>query len=255
VIRALWSGFVMHFRMLSRGGFELSGVTVWPLVYTTLGYFMYSAGGRDPATLFYVSLGSTMMAIWSMIGVESGGAIQRQRRHQVLELLVAAPQPFWVVLLPIMLAATAMGIYAFAGTIAFGRLVFGIPVTVEHPLLFAVALPVAIVSISMLGLVFASVLVRYRQAQMLTNSLEYPVWLLAGMLMPLSLLPGWVHPISWILAPMWGMRAVRDAALGGPALPAIGMCVALSAAYAAIALLALANFERLARRRATLSLT
>ncbi len=254
MIRALATGFVMHFKMLSRSGFELSGVTMWPLIYATLGYFIYRAGDAS-GSLFSVSLGSTMMAIWSMIALTSGGAIQSQRRLGVLELLVAAPQPFWVVLLPIMLAAAALGIYAFFATIAFGRLLFGIPVTVEHPLLFVLALPAAIVSIAMLGLVFASVLVRYRQASQLTNSLEYPVWLLAGLLMPLSVLPGWTQPLSWILAPTWGMRAVRDAALGGSALPAIGLCLGLSAVYAVLALLSLRNFERLARRRATLSLT
>ena len=39
--------------------------------------------------------------------------------------------------------------------------------------------------------------------------LEWPVLLVTGMLVPLSLLPGWSHPLAWVLAPTWGMQAIR----------------------------------------------
>jgi ABC-2 type transport system permease protein len=70
----------------------------------------------------------------------------------------------------------------------------------------------------------------------------------------LSVLPGWVAPISWLLAPTWGMRAIRESATGGAPLSAIAMCLALSACYLAIALVCLRGFKRLARERATLAL-
>jgi hypothetical protein len=31
--------------------------------------------------------------------------------------------------------------------------------------------------------------------------------------------PDWVRPISWVLAPTWGMNAIRESALGGSPLP------------------------------------
>jgi ABC-2 type transport system permease protein len=85
--------------------------------------------------------------------------------------------------------------------------------------------------------------------------LEFPVWLVTGALVPLSLLPGWIHPLSWILSPTWGFRAVRAAALGGDAWPALGMCVVLGLAYWVPAVYLVRFFEVRARVRATLSLT
>ena len=58
-----------------------------------------------------------------------------------------------------------------------------------------------------------------------------------------------------VLAPTWGIKAIRAAALGGNPWPSIGMCVLLAAIYLAIGSVTLRNFERLARSRATLSLT
>jgi ABC-2 type transport system permease protein len=77
-----------------------------------------------------------------------------------------------------------------------------------------------------------------------------------GLLVPISLLPGWVAPLAWVLAPTWGVRAIRDAALGGgDPVAAIGMCLGLGALYLAIGSLTVRYFENLARDRATLSLT
>ena len=76
----------------------------------------------------------------------------------------------------------------------------------------------------MLGFLLSVAFVRFRQSWALGNMLEYPVWLVCGFLVPISLFPGWVRPISWVLAPTWGMRAIRAAASGGAPLPNIGVC-------------------------------
>jgi ABC-2 type transport system permease protein len=106
-----------------------------------------------------------------------------------------------------------------------------------------------------MGLLLASTFVLYRNANAFANLLEYPVWLATGLLVPLSLLPGWVEPISWVLAPSWGIDAIRAAAFGGDAWPSIAMCSLLGVVYLLLGALFLRNFERLARSRATLSLT
>src|SRR6187200_3386117 len=110
-----------------------------------------------------------------------------------------------------------MGIYSVAATLAWGRIFFGVPLDFAHPLQLAVALPATVLSLGMLGLLLASTFVLYRNANAFSNLLEYPVWLITGLLVPLSLLPGWVGPLAWVLAPYWGMTAIREAALGGSA--------------------------------------
>jgi ABC-2 type transport system permease protein len=195
------------------------------------------------------------MGIWSATSTAAGGALQRERWHGTLELLVAAPAHFSLVMLPVTLAMSTIGIYSMAATLAWGWLVFGISLHIAHPLLFCLAVPATIVSIGMCGFLLAVSFVRYRTAWALGNLLEYPVWLICGFLVPLSLFPGWVRPISWLLAPTWGMRAIREAAIGGSALPDIGMCAALGAGYTLLGVLIVDRLLQSARARATLSLT
>jgi ABC-2 type transport system permease protein len=135
-----------------------------------------------------------------------------------------------------------------------GWLFFDVPLEVAHPVWFVVSLPAAVLALGLLGLVLASTFVLYRHANALSNLLEYPIWVVTGLLFSLSLLPGWTHPISYVLAPTWGVRAMRESALGGDPLPAIAMCFALGAVYLVIGHFCLRYFERLARERATLAI-
>ena len=252
-IRLLALGWAVHMKMMSQSAFDgLLGV-LWPLFFATVAFFMFQAGAGGE-TLVYASFGAAVMGIWSATSTTAGSAMQRERWHGTLELLVAAPTHFSLVLLPITIAMSTIGLYSLVATLVWGRVAFGIDVPLEHPFSFGIALVATVVSVGALGFLLAVSVVRYRTAWALGNMLEYPVWLVGGFLVPLSLLPGWVRPISWVLAPTWGVDAVREAALGGSPLPEIGLCLALGAAYVAVGSLVLETVLRAARKDGSLAL-
>lgn len=253
-LRLLLVGWQMNLKMLSQSAFDgLLGV-LWPLFFATTAFLMFRIG-HDPRSLVYAALGSSVMGIWSATAVAASSALQRQRWFGTLELVVLAPVHFSLVLLPITIAMSTVGIYSMFATLLWGRLLFGIPFHFVHPFLFVLAVPVTIVSVGMLGFLLSVTFVRYRTAWALGNMIEYPIWLICGFLVPLSLLPIWVHPIAWALAPTWGMRAIRAAATGGAPLGDIGLCALLGLAYGATGTLLVNRLLRAAQVRATLSLT
>jgi len=254
MVRLLAIGWLFHLKNLTNSLFFLLISVLQPVIFATIAFFMFDAGRRSGG-LLYAALGAGLMGIWSSTLFGSGGAIQWQRWQGTLEIVVAAPARFLWVMLPLTVSTASIGLYSIVATLFWGRVFFGVPLRFEQPWLFALALPVTVLSLGLLGLVLASSFVLYRQASAFSNLLEYPIWLVTGLLVPLSLLPGWVEPLSWVLAPTWGMQAVRNAALGGQVWPGIAMCVLLGGIYLALGSLLLHNFERLARQRATLSLT
>jgi ABC-type polysaccharide/polyol phosphate export permease len=245
----------VNFKMLTHSGFFVFTSAILPVVFATVAFFMWRAGGHGGG-LLYVALGAGLMGIWSSTLFASGGVIQWQRWQGTLELMIAAPPQFIVVLVPMTLASASIGLYSLTATLVWGRLFFGVPLSIAHPLLFALAIPATVVTLGLFGLVLASTFILYRNANALGNLLEWPVWLVSGLLVQISLLPGWVRPISWFLAPTWGVRAIRGAALGGgDPVFAMAMCLALGAVYLVVGYACLRNFERLARKHATLALT
>jgi ABC-2 type transport system permease protein len=253
-LRLLRVAWLLNVKQLTRSSFDGFLAILWPIFFATVAFFMFRAGG-DPKALVYASLGAAVMGIWTATSVSAGSALHRERWFGTLELLVAAPAHFSLVLLPLAFATSAIGIYCMATTLLWGRFVFGIDLHLAHPLLMAAAIPVTILSIGAMGFLMAVSFARYRTAWALGSMTEYPIWLICGFLVPLALLPAWVHPISWALAPTWGMRAIRESSTGGTPLPDVGMCVLLGSIYIAIGVVVTENVLRAARRSASLSLT
>jgi ABC-2 type transport system permease protein len=246
--------WLLQFKMIMRSPFDGIGNVLYPLFFATTAFFVFRAG-ESPRTLIYASLGAAVMGMWSSVSTSAGSAMQRERWWGTLELLVAAPRHFSLVMLPATLGLATVGVYNLAATLLWGRLAFGIPLTIEHPLLFALAIAGTVLSFGGLGLLFAVSFVRFRAAWVLGNFFEYPVWLICGFLVPLALLPGWVRPISCALAPTWGMNAIRESALGGSPLPDLLLCLGLGASYVGLGVLVTDRVLDDARARGSLSLT
>ncbi len=253
-LRLVVVDWIFTLKELSHSSFFVLVGALQPIIFATIAFFMFRAGQR-PGTLMYAALGAGVMGIWSSTLFGSGGMIQWERFQGTLEPLLVAPRPYVLTVTGAGLGTSTVGLYSLSATLIWGWLFFDIPLEVERPLLFALSIPVTVMGLGLLGLVLASTFVLYRHANALSNLLEYPVWLITGLLVPVSLLPRWVEPLGWVLAPTWGIRAIRGAALGGddPAF-AILMSLVLSVIYLFVGAHFLRYFERLAREQATLAL-
>src|SRR3989475_6609531 len=124
-LRLLGLGWALNLKMLSQSAFDGFLGVLWPLFFATIAFFMYRAG-RNDASLLYASLGASVMGVWSSTSVAASSAVQRQRRVGTLELVVAAPAHFSLVMLPVTVAMSTIGIYSMAATLFWGRFLFHI---------------------------------------------------------------------------------------------------------------------------------
>jgi ABC-2 type transport system permease protein len=247
-------GTLLHAKQLSRSGLELVLALFVPIVQATLAVYLFRSGGEHHR-LLQAAVGSGLMGVWSSVLFGSGGAIQNQRWQGTLEMIMLAPRRPVTVLLPITLATGVTGSYALLATLLWGRLLYGIRLDFAHPFAFVLAALVCVLALGMSGLLLASTFVLMRNANALANTLEYPVWLLSGMLVPITVLPPWTGPIAAALPTTWGARALREATDGGPVWPSLGVCVAISLLFLGLGALALVHVERRARANATLALS
>ena len=252
--RAFLSGMWIHVVQFSRNPFDLTGVIIWPILYASIAYYLLDSK-NNPRLLLAASLGAAVMLMWSLVVIGSSNALENQRWLGTLEVLVAAPVPFVAVIAPITVASGFVGGYALVATLAWGTLLFHVPLVIDHPFAFAVAVPACMLAIGMLGLVMASTFVLYRAAFSLGIALQYPVWIATGLLVPLSVLPAFVGHIGWFLGPYWGFRAIRESALGPSPWRDIGMSFVVSGAYLVVGTVCLHFFVRVARSRGSLKLT
>ncbi|MEV4352215.1 ABC transporter permease [Actinoplanes sp. NPDC049596] len=252
-LRLLAVGTLLHAKQISRSPFEVAIALVVPVVQATLAVYLFRSGGEQHR-LLEAAVGAGVMGVWSSVLFGSGGAIQNQRWQGTLEMIMLAPRRPALVILPITIATGITGTYALLATLAWGRLLYGIKLDFAHPVAFLVAAVVCVIGLGMFGLLLAATFVLMRNANALANTLEYPVWLVSGMLVPITVLPAWTTPIAAILPTTWGARALREATSGGPVWPSVALCLAISLVCLALGAFFLTYVERRARAAATLAL-
>lgn len=254
VLRLLRVTWWLQFKIRSRSSFDGLLSLLWPLFFATTVFLMYRSVGTAGSALLSAAVGASVMGVWSATSTTASGALQSERRQGTLELLVAAPTPFPLLIFPITLSMATVGAYSMLATLLWGRFVFDIEIVIRHPVTFLGAVAVTVVAIAMLGFLLAIASVRYRSAWALGSALELPVWLICGFLVPLDALPAWIRPISWILAPTWGMAAIRGAAGGGDPWPDLAACAGLAVAYGVVGVFLARRLVNSARTHATLAL-
>lgn len=253
-LRQLWLCYRLQVKILLISPFEGFLAVVFPMMFATATLLVYRINGDDGA-MAYAGLGAAVMGVWTSVTVNASTLLNRERWAGTLELLVAAPTPFSMVLIPITTAMATIGVVCVVLTLIWNRLVFGVHLAVASWPLFTLGVLAATLTIAMFGFLLSVVAVRYRTAWALGASLEYPGWLLCGFVVPIALLPVALRPVSYALAPTWAVKAMRAAAAGGSPWAELGICLALGLAYAALAAFLGVRLIESARRNATLALT
>lgn len=169
---------------------------------------------------------------------------------------MAAPSNLLHVITGRSVSNALFGLTNMVAILLIAAIVFKVQLGIANPILFAISMVLTLLSVSALGLIFASSFVLTRSAQVLTNGLEFPIYVVSGSMFPIALLPFWMHPASYILGPTWGIDAIRMAA--GQASASItfwldvGVMLLITLAYVVIAAFLFKIVETKSRREGTL---
>lgn len=153
------------------------------------------------------------------------------------------------------IGATLRSALFIVPTVAVASLAAGHAIPIRDPLPFTVATVAVLASASVLGMLLSCVFVLTRAAPRVAEALTYPVFILGGLVIPLSLLPSWVRPLSVVISLRWGGELLRAASRGSAEeLRAWVLLLTTTAAYATLAWLLFERVLRKARRDGTLEL-
>lgn len=205
--RAVLTVAEMTLRQTFNDTFILFAVLVQPLLIAVLALYMLKDKGADYG--MFVVVGSGLTGLWSSLLFISGNSINHERWSGTLESLVAVPIPFDVIIFGKNLANVVQSLMSMIFAYALAAIFFGYSLDLTQPLLFILSLILSVFAFISFGLLIAPIFVMYRSVQQWQNAMEFPVYIFAGFLFPIALLPGWTTPISYILPPYWAAIALH----------------------------------------------
>ena len=194
------------------------------------------AAGRTDLTAYAV-VAPVLITLWGMALEISGDIVDSDRGLGILEGVVATPVGFPTAVSGRVLAVTMLSTVAMAETWLVARVGFGVDIDVHHPGALVATLVVTGLATAGTALVMAGLFVLARTARTFQNSMNYPVYLLAGVIVPVSYLPEWLRPIGRLLFLSWSADLLREALSPEPVrglVPRLGVILLLGAAGLAL---------------------
>ncbi|MET9255175.1 ABC transporter permease [Streptomyces sp. NPDC003717] len=223
---------------------------------TTLILLALSTHAGRPDLAAYAVLAPVLMTLWDMALLIASDVITKERSWGTLELLAATPARFAVVVLARVLTVTTVSLLSTVEAWLVARAVFGVTIGVAHPALFALTMTVSSLAMAGTATLMSALFVLAPHARFMTNTLSYPVYLLAGVFVPLSMLPAWVRPLSSVVFLSWSADLLRATLTAGPVAGAgrsLAVIAVLGLAGALAGSVAVTRVLRHARAAGTLS--
>lgn len=243
---------VCQFKVVATRPMNLVTGVVNPLLWLTL-VLLPRLDRLAPEEATRVFCGVLLASFWGASLWSGAGIIRRERQAGTLGVsFTGRLSP-----LTVLLGKTLGGVLYDTGLILVTNtafvLVFGVRLGVASPVALAVGLASVVVGGVASSLLIGAALMLTKHAFQLTTAVGAPVLLLAGTIVPYSLLPGWVAWIGSVLNIAWLQRFLASTATGARWEFWV-IAMAWSAAYAAVGAWALRVLLRRARREASLEL-
>ncbi len=161
-------------------------------------------------------LAPAIIGLWMISLVIAETVVTLERAYGTLENLVAAPATYAAMMLGRVLTVTLLGMLTVAEALALARIGFGARITIYHPAVFAAGLTATALATAGTATALTAIFLAIRSAEQYVNTLSYPFYILAGVLVPVSFLPSWLRPIADVIYLHWSTDLLT-AAMSRPA--------------------------------------
>ncbi len=240
------AAFRFQLTLVRRSPAQLYLLATNPLLTAMFVSLALHAGRRG--LLINAIVAPALIGLWLFALALAGNTAEADRWQGTLEPLLAAPAPLALVVFGRVALAASVGVLAFGESWLVARLFFGVGVVISHPLVFAAGAAATAFATAGTATLLSAVFVFSRSTVVLQNSLGYPFYILGGVMVPIALLPGWLHPLSWVIFLSWSASLLRAAAAPGPVTGVFTSLGALAGIGAVTLGLGIILVERVCRR-------
>lgn len=229
---------------------------LWTVPFTALIYIsIIRHSGRDDL-LPNALLAPVLIGLWMFSVNLASGIVEIDRWLGTLESAIASPGSLQGVILGRICTVTGCGVFPLLETWLLARLVFGITPQVHHPGVFLATMLATGLATAATSAALAAVFVLSRNSAIYTNFLTYPVYILSGLLVPISFLPGFLQPLSRLTFLYWCSDLLRSAMRAQPVTDVAGrlaVIVAFGVGTLAVGLVVMGAVLRRSRELGTLT--
>ncbi len=207
--RQTWAFFYRDWQLTRRYWSWVVVFTFYAIV-TSATIALIGVAANDPRLTLTLTIGALLWSFLSTLFNEIAMSVGFERWEGTLEYTFMAPVPRLVHLLGLSLYALSYALLRMICVVAGLALMIRLPF--EWPQLPSLAVVLLVSSVAFVGLgLIAAILpvMSPERGAEATNILQGVLLLVSGVYYPVSVLPGWLQPLSWFSPATYALRACR----------------------------------------------
>ena len=208
LIRPVVGAVRAQFSMSRRNVYDLVPIVMQP-AYTLVLMAVFVYAGREDLSA-YALVATMLMGVAATAIFIASDLMTREQDFQTFELAIASPAPFPAIILTRMMVITSISLIGIAESWLIIRFVFGVSLAIHHPWVFAATMLLTAFAAAGTALIPAALFSFARSARTYQNSITYPVYIFSGILVPLTVFPDWLAPVSRVIFLYWSGELLRD---------------------------------------------
>ena len=208
LVRPLVGAVRAQFSMSRRNVYDLVPIVMQP-AYTLVLMAVFVYAGREDLS-GYALVATMLMGVAATAIFIASDLMTREQDFQTFELAIASPAPFPAIILSRMMVITSISLIGIAESWLIIRFVFGVSLAIHHPWVFAATMLLTAFAAAGTALIPAALFSFARSARTYQNSITYPVYIFSGILVPLTVFPDWLAPVSRVIFLYWSGELLRD---------------------------------------------
>ncbi len=208
MLGAVLGSFKAQIQMTRRNIEDLLPVLTMP-VFTFVFMAIFENAGRSDLAGFAL-VAPLLLTVAQMGLFIASELMSRERYGETLELLVATTTPFTLVLFPRIAILAALGLLGFVEGWLVLRLAFNVEVTIQHPAVFVAAALLTVVASTCTAMITTALFCLRDNVRTFQTSIAFPIFILGGVIVPVTYLPDWLEPLSRVVFLYWAANLMRD---------------------------------------------
>lgn len=166
-------------------------------------------------------LAPALVGLWAFSITITTDMIEGERWASTMEPAMATRAVLHSVFLGRVTIVIGLGFIPLVETWLLSRLLFGVTVIIHHPVVFVAAMVTSLLATAGTSLLLAAAMLLSRNGSVYGNFLTFPIYILSGVMVPVSYLPGFIQPLSRLIFLSWSAGLLRDSLRQG-AVPDVG---------------------------------
>ncbi|MGL5592709.1 MAG: ABC transporter permease, partial [Cetobacterium sp.] len=181
---------------------------IHPIINALIIYMIYK-DSSEKSYIEYAFLGTGLLSFWSAILFSSASDIERERNEGTLAIIFISPTNFFLLIFSKLIGNIILGLIPII--ISSGILFILRPIYFSMNIFeFLINFILAILNLTLLSVIFSFSFAISKNTRLLMNNLEYPLYIVSGLVFPIEILPIFLQKIAKMTPLYWINRNFRN---------------------------------------------